>query len=177
MATLRANNSFKPSPLRGLGAKPALLGRAVLIQALAAHRSNIVKSRLAVALALLPFALTACNTVRTNACPSGSKPAAQELIYFGTQTPSGQVTPEQWTAFVDQVVTPKLPNGFTTWSASGQWQSATSGIVKEPSYVLSLVHQPGQAQGAAVDQIIAAYKSKFQQEAVLRVTSNACMGL
>ncbi len=29
------NNSFKPSPLRGLGAKPVLLGRAVLIQALA----------------------------------------------------------------------------------------------------------------------------------------------
>ncbi len=34
LATLRANNSFKPSPLRGLGAKPAPLGRAVLIQAL-----------------------------------------------------------------------------------------------------------------------------------------------
>ena len=31
---LSPNNSFKPSPLRGLGAKPALLGRAVLTQAL-----------------------------------------------------------------------------------------------------------------------------------------------
>lgn len=134
-----------------------------------------MKSRLAVA--LLPFALAACSTVHTSACPAGSKPAAQELIYFGTQTPSGQVTPGQWTEFVDQVVTPRLPNGFTTWPVSGQWQSATSGIVKEPSYVLNLVYQPGQVQDSAVDQIIAAYKSKFQQEAVLRVTSNACMRL
>ena len=30
----RPNNSFKPSPLRGLGAKPVLLGRAGLTQAL-----------------------------------------------------------------------------------------------------------------------------------------------
>lgn len=134
-----------------------------------------MKSRLAIT--FLPFALTACSTVLTNNCPAGSKPAAQELIYFGTRTPSGQVTPDQWTAFVDQVVTQKLPNGFTTWSASGQWQSATNGIVKEPSYVLNLVRQPGHAKDAAVDQIIAAYKSRFQQEAVLRVTSNACMGL
>ena len=129
------------------------------------------------AAALLPLALIACSTVRTNACPTGSKPATQELIYFGTQTPSGQVTPEQWAEFVNQVASPRLPNGFTTWSAFGQWLSAKSGIVREPSYVLNLVHQPGQAQDAAIDHVIAAYKSKFRQEAVLRVTSNACMGL
>ena len=33
---LGPNNSFKPSPLRGLGAKPVRLGRAVLTQALGA---------------------------------------------------------------------------------------------------------------------------------------------
>jgi hypothetical protein len=32
--TVRPNISFKPSPLRGLGKKPALLGRAGLTQAL-----------------------------------------------------------------------------------------------------------------------------------------------
>ena len=136
-----------------------------------------MNSRLAIAIALLPLALAACTTVKTVDCPIGSEPATQDLIYFGTQTPTGQVTPEQWATFVDQIVTPKLPEGFTTWPASGQWQSTTGGITKEPSYVLSFVHPPGQASDVAIKQMIAAYKSKFHQEAVLRVTSSACMGL
>lgn len=132
--------------------------------------------RIRLAIVLVPLALAACATVGTTACPAGAEPSAQELIYFGTQTPSGHVTPEQWTAFVDQVITPRLPGGFTTWPASGQWRSA--GVtVKEPSYVLSFVHAHEPSQGPVVEQIIAAYKAKFQQEAVLRVTSRACMAL
>ena len=126
---------------------------------------------------LVVVAVAACSTVRPGTCPAGSDSAIQETLYFGTQTPAGPVTPDAWGAFVDHVVTPRLPDGFTVWPASGQWQSATSGIVKEPSYVLSLVHSHDASQDAAIEQIIAAYKSKFRQEAVLRVTANACMAL
>lgn len=146
-----------------------------LTATLAAGSSKIVNSRFVIA--LLPIALAACTTVRPNACRATSEPVTQELIYFGTQTPTGEVTPDQWTIFIDQVITPKLPSGFTIWSASGQWQSAAGGIVKEPSYVLSFVHPPELSQDPAVEQIIDTYKSRFQQEAVLRVTSRACMEL
>ena len=50
------NNSFKPSPLRGLGAKPALLGRAVLTQALGAMKITVAL--------LMAIALTGCGASR-----------------------------------------------------------------------------------------------------------------
>ena len=109
-------------------------------------------------------------------CPAGSSLAIQELLYFGRNMPSGQVSAAQWTAFVDQVVTPAFPNGFSAWEASGQWQSATGSIIKEPSYVLNVIHPSGAAYDLAIEQIITAYKTAFQQESVLRVTSSACMG-
>ena len=47
-----------------------------------------------------------------------------EMLYFGTQTPDGAVTAEQWTQFLATDVTPRFPRGLTVWPAAGQWQSA-----------------------------------------------------
>lgn len=122
-------------------------------------------------------ALAACSTVGPRTCLPGQDAAVQELIYFGVEKPSGgRVTAEEWTRFLGEVVTPRFPKGFTTWDASGQWQSEAGGIVREPSHVLSVVHPAG-ADAAAVGEVVEAYKTEFGQEAVLRVTSNVCMAL
>jgi hypothetical protein len=47
-------------------------------------------------------------------------------------------------------------------------------IVHETSYVLSLVHPDNPASDAAVVEIVTAYKTQFQQEAVLRLRSTVC---
>lgn len=47
----------------------------------------------------------------------------------------------------------------------------------EPSYVLNLVHPPGAAAEQAIQALVADYKTRFQQEAVLRVSTPACMSL
>lgn len=130
---------------------------------------------LASALGAAAFALSACASLP--ACPSGQVPAVQEWLYFGTQTPSARVTADDWSRFLADTVTPRFPEGLTAWQASGQWRSGTGTIVHEPAYVLSLVHPPGAAAESSVQELVASYKARFAQEAVLRVRAQACTSL
>ena len=127
--------------------------------------------------AILPVVtLAACTTVGPSSCLPGQTSAVQELVYFGTDKPSGQVTPEEWSRFLGEIVTPRFPKGFTTWQASGQWRSASGDIVQEPSYVLSVV-SPDAAAASALREVVETYKTRYQQEAVLQVRSSVCMAL
>jgi hypothetical protein len=127
--------------------------------------------------ALLLFSLVGCGTANVIPCGGYERLSVQELLYFGTETPSGHVTPEAWAQFLSETVTPRFPEGLSTWQASGQWRSASGKIIREPSYVLSLVHPEDDRPNEAVQEIIASYKTRFQQEAVLRVTSVVCKSL
>lgn len=115
--------------------------------------------------------------MRGVSCEGDGQLAVQELLYFGTETPSGHVTLEAWTQFLGEIVTPRFPDGLSAWQASGQWRSASGEVIREPSYVLSLVHPDDVAPSKAVQEIITSYKTRFRQEAVLRVKSHTCMSL
>jgi hypothetical protein len=123
--------------------------------------------------------LAGCATAKSAAvsCKSGEQTAVQDLLYFGTEKPSGRVTPQDWAQFLGEAVTPRFPDGLTAWQAWGQWRSAAGEVVQEPSYVLSLVHPDSAANEQAIGELVASYKSRFQQEAVLRVKFHACMSL
>lgn len=110
-------------------------------------------------------------------CQTGQSPAVQEWLYFGTGKPAGHVAPEEWAQFLADAVTPRFPDGLTVWQASGQWRGPSGAIVREPSYVLSLVHAPDAAAEDAVRELVDLYKRRFQQEAVLRVRAEACGSL
>lgn len=98
-----------------------------------------------------------------------------ELLYFGTEKPGGVVTPEEWSVFLAKTVTPRFPQGLTVWQGAGQWQSAAGQLTREPSFVLNVHHPDTEAAERAVREIMAEYKSRFRQEAVLRVKSLACV--
>jgi hypothetical protein len=100
-----------------------------------------------------------------------------ELLYFGTASRNGPVRAEQWSAFLDEFVTPRFPDGLSVWPASGQWRSGTANVEREDSYVLNIVHAGSTADEQAFQEIIDAYKTRFQQEAVLRTQSNVCANL
>lgn len=127
--------------------------------------------------ALAAAVLTACASLDGPACPDGHSAAVQDLLYFGVDKPGGQVNPEEWTQFLSDSVTPRFPAGLTAWQASGQWRSAAGTVVQESSYVLSLVHPHSTEADASVQALVNTYKSRFQQEAVLRVRTQACMSL
>jgi len=117
----------------------------------------------------------ACAQVPGPGCSSGQQAAVQDLLYFGTAMPGGTVTAEDWRLFLDTVVTPKFPEGLSVWPVAGQWKSAAGPIVREGSFVLDLVHPEGAGHDAAIGEIVASYKARFRQEAVMRVRSPVCI--
>ena len=124
------------------------------------------------------FLLAGCASTGHRACGDGEQAAVSELLYFGTGIPSGgTVTASEWADFLGSSVTPRFPEGLTVWSAAGQWQSADGRITSESSYVLSLLHAPTADAEARVEAVLSEYKSRFRQEAVLRVRVPACMSL
>jgi hypothetical protein len=119
------------------------------------------------------LAATGCAGLSEPACRNGHL-VANESLYFGTTKPGGTVSEQEWRQFVDSAITPRFPQGLTVWRASGQWQGANGAIVREPSYILNLVHPDDAAAQTAVDEIVDAYQRRFHQESVLRVREGAC---
>jgi Protein of unknown function (DUF3574) len=108
-------------------------------------------------------------------CRDDERWQVQEHIYFGTHKPQGFVSKAEWAAFLEKVITPKFPHGLTVLAGSGQWQGASGNIVREPSYVLSLIYPYSGEKDLAIAEIIREYKRQFQQQVVLRVRSGACV--
>jgi hypothetical protein len=132
---------------------------------------------LAAALAcVLALAATACATTThmSSSCAPGQHPALDERLYFGTQRPDGVVSDGEWNGFVDEVIAAALPDGFTTWPAQGAWRGADGTTIRETSHVLAVVRPPHAAGDGAIGRIIAAYRTRFAQEAVLRTTTPTC---
>jgi hypothetical protein len=122
---------------------------------------------------VLAMALTACASTNDFNCKGSEHLAIHDTLYFGTTKPNGVILLEEWAEFLKGTVTPRFPQGFTVWQASGQWRS-DGFIVRESSHVLTLVHPDDEFSEKAVLEIVGTYKSKFQQESVLRVRSHAC---
>ena len=119
--------------------------------------------------------LPGCSTIRDPVCATGEQRSVSELLYFGTAKPIGLVSVEEWSAFLGSAVTPRFPQGLSAWQAAGQWKSAGGSLTHENSFVLNVVHPESEAAERAVQAIVTEYKSRFQQAAVLRVKSYACV--
>jgi hypothetical protein len=116
----------------------------------------------------LSLLLVGCGTA-----PAGSRWARSE-VFFGLSRPDGPaITLAEWQAFVNEVVTPKFPSGLTVVDSTGQWRHATGRIEQEPSKMLVLFHPASPVIDAQIDEIRALYCRRFNQEAVMKVTSYA----
>ena len=124
---------------------------------------------------VLAAGLGGCAAGPQLACSSAERASVHETLYFGAVKPKGGVvTPDDWAAFLRDTVTPRFPKGFTHWQASGQWLGADGAITLEASYALNLDHPDDARAESAVLELIATYKSRFQQEAVFRARLHAC---
>lgn len=115
-----------------------------------------------------------CASTSMPTCASHEQPVVLDSLYFGAAKPGGVVTPEEWAIFLDDSVLPEFPEGLTSWVAAGRWGNAAGLVEREVSYLLQLAHNGSQEKDRAVQQIVHRYKSKFQQEAVMRIRSQAC---
>jgi len=122
------------------------------------------------ALTLAALLVTACAPAIQS---SGLQPVVTERLYFGRNVARTLgVTDSAWAVFVADVVSARLPDGFTFWAAEGEWRGADGRATREPSFVLEVVHPTrSAATEAAIVAIIAEYKRRFNQESVLRVVT------
>ncbi|HET9137508.1 MAG TPA: DUF3574 domain-containing protein [Candidatus Kapabacteria bacterium] len=94
-----------------------------------------------------------------------------DQLYFGRNVKGIQVVSDSaWNNFLADVVTPRFPKGFTFWPATGQWRYDDAQIEREASFVLGLLHQPSAVADSNIIVITTAYKQRFHQESVLRVS-------
>jgi uncharacterized protein DUF3574 len=127
---------------------------------------------------LLAGSLAGCASVERSACGAGERPQVSEMLYFGMAKPTGgTVSQEEWSDFLRTTVTPRFPAGLTVWPAAGQWRGNDGQIVREDSWVLTLLHAADAATERDVQAVMAEYKQRFAQEAVLRVRSPVCTSL
>jgi hypothetical protein len=98
-----------------------------------------------------------------------------ELFFGRAIAQGGFVTDQAWDAFVDRVVAPNLPDGFTVLDASGAWLSPEGHrTMREPTRML-LVALPDSADALArIQRIREAYQRQFHQELVGMIVQPGC---
>jgi hypothetical protein len=118
---------------------------------------------------LAGFTLACARAIPSN----GMEPVITDRLYFGRMTAdSVSVTDSAWATFLKDVVSSRLPSGFTYWVAQGEWRGSDGRVRREPSFVLEVVHPPRSAPADSVILgIVAEYKRRFTQESVLRVVT------
>ncbi len=95
-------------------------------------------------------------------------------LFFGLSKPDGSlISGTEWQTFLDEVITPKFPAGLSVVDAAGQWRNATGNIDRERSKMLILLHPARDEVDAKIDAIRTAYRVRFNQEAVMKVSSSA----
>ncbi len=140
-----------------------------------------VATRIVAALVSLAFAggciapTVVANVEPVGVCEVGDAAMARDVLYFGRNRPDGgYVSDGEWQHFLDEVVTPRFPDGFTVFEATGQWKGKSGVVERESSEVVMLLHAGDEAARRAVHEIAAEYKRRFGQEAVLRERTATC---
>lgn len=125
---------------------------------------------------LLAFVIAASAPAAALNCPNGMQARAVVDLYFGRNI--GEVlgvSDNAWSKFLDEEITPRFPEGLSVTTIEGQWRDKGSGrIVREPGKVLSLIVEPDAATLAKIGEIIALYKTRYQQQSVLMTQQQIC---
>jgi hypothetical protein len=103
------------------------------------------------------------------ACTHGA--AVADRLYCGLSMPDGGVVSEgQLEAVVRDEVVSRFPEGFTLWRARGVYRGG-----HEESMVIEILHPHDARTDRAIEDIAAAYRTRFHQTSVLRVRVPARM--
>jgi hypothetical protein len=99
----------------------------------------------------------------------------RDTLYFGRNRPNGGIVREtQWRRFLNEIITPRFPDGLTVMKATGQWRNASGYIEREVSEVVTVLHSGDPTARGMISEIIAEYTQRFDQEAVLRERTVIC---
>ena len=97
-------------------------------------------------------------------------------LHLGRDISTGGIVSERaFLRFVDEVVTPRFPDGLGIIDFTGQYRHSHGVIVREPSKLLTILVPDPAAVSGKIREIIRAYKRRFQQESVLHTEIPVCV--
>jgi len=128
------------------------------------------------ALVLLTLLLSGCTLLEPPRCPPGQERVRTAQLFFGRDVAGRpEVSEAEFRKFVDEVLTPRFPDGLTVLDGGGQWKNAQNKLIRESSKVVILVMPRGPQANLRLNEVRAAYKQRFSQDSVLQVTQPACV--
>lgn len=104
-----------------------------------------------------------------HACTPGR--LTETSLYFGQSKPGGgMLTAAEWKAFKEGQVTRVFKEGCTILEGSGNWYDPDRRQqITEPTYVVVYLYKPSRQLSQQIDSLREWYKTRFQQQSVLRV--------
>jgi len=110
------------------------------------------------------------------ACPPGQEAHRTAQMFFGRNIAGRPgVSEAEFRRFVDEVLTPKFPDGLTVLEGGGQWRGDGKKLIRGATKVVLIVLPKGRDGLARLEAVRNAYKTRFHQDSVLLVTQAACV--
>ncbi len=107
-------------------------------------------------------------------CVCACKQPAQhetKLIFGRRIGDTTLVSDGDWNRFVNEVIIPRFPAGFTIDDVDGYYRMNNGKIIHEPSKVLLVLEEKGDNNNSKLDSIAHEYVRRFHQESVLKEES------
>jgi uncharacterized protein DUF3574 len=118
---------------------------------------------------LAGFGVTQAQTIQ---CSGAQQPWMVAELLFGRS----RVSEASWTRFLAGEITPRFPDGLTVYDAKGQWRPPGSQtIIRESTKVVMIAMPPGAENDSRLQQVITAYKRRFDQKSVGLIVRPACV--
>ena len=143
------------------------------------NRVNSAQVALVLVLAALALTLAACADIEvsTSECEDGGDLWHEYRLFMGRGSGGAEVVgDEDWAAFLADTITPRFPDGLSVIDVAGQGANADGTIERERTKMLLVLVPPSDETALnRMNEIGAQYKQRFNQDAVLRVITPACV--
>ena len=132
---------------------------------------------LIVLIASAAFAGFGCDSLFDKGCPDNFELWVEYQLFMGRSGPDGDIVDNaEWDAFLADAVTPRFPDGLTVLDGNGQWRGAEGQILREESKILIILTPIDDEQSRdLIEQVVNEYKTRFEQESVLKTVDKTCV--
>lgn len=125
--------------------------------------------------ALLAWSLASPLRAESSPCPEGFEKFIGHRLFFGCGSGNVEVVgDEAWDALLATEITSRFPDGLTVLDVAGQWREDSGNIIRERAKLVIILAPPHAGAGLRAREIAESYKRSFNQQSVLRTSSEVC---